>query len=333
MSELNQNLTSYKETKVINQSFKKNLIRFLRKWGTPIGIIVLGVFFTTQTPYFLTSTNLLNIVRQAATITLIAFGLTFVVAVGYFDISLGAIAGACGILATFLMALEFPFIIALSAAIGLGAILGGVNGYAVAKLRINDFLATVAMMYVAQGLDILLSKGTNIFVDTTRYKSFLAIGQGDIGLIPIAVIIVFGIGLVSHILLNWLPFGRRVYAIGENQRVAYLSGVKTTKYILLAFVIAGMLYAVGGVMLTARLGAGKSLAGMPLLGDAIAAYALGVTFLKEGKAHILGTLVGGLFVGVMANGFTLLNIPFYYQYITWPIAILLAVSLSGSQRE
>lgn len=332
IDDVTQKLSVHKKP-LISQSFMNNLVRYLRKWGTPIGIVVLCVFFATQTPYFLTSGNLLNIVRQASTITLIAFGLTFVVAAGYFDISLGAIAGACGILATYLMARDVPFILSLAAALGLGAFLGGINGYAVAKLRINDFLATVAMMFVGQGIDILLSKGTNIFVDIKKYTAFLAMGQGDFLSIPIAVYIVLGIGLVGHLLLNWIPFGRRVYAIGENQKVAYLSGIKTFKYIWLAFVIAGILYALGGVMLTARLGAGKSLAGMPLLGDAIAAYALGVTFLKDGKAHILGTLVGGLFVGVMANGFTLLNIPFYYQYITWPIAILAAVSLSGSQRE
>jgi ribose/xylose/arabinose/galactoside ABC-type transport system permease subunit len=309
------------------------LLPFLRKWGTPIGIMILCVFFAAQTSIFMRTTNLLNIVRQSATITLIAYGLTFVVAVGQFDISLGAIAGTAGVFGTYVMAQGQPFAVALLVALVLGAALGAVNGFAVARLRINDFLATVAMMFVAQGLDILVSKGTNVFVDTNANPDFLALGQANWGAIPIAVIVVLMVGFVCHALLNWTTFGHRVYAIGENRRVAFLSGIRVTRYVWLCFIIAGVLYAVGGMMLTARLGAGKALAGGPILGDAIAAYALGVTFLKGGKPHILGTLVGGLFVGIMANGFTLLNVPFYYQFITSAIAIVAAVSLSGSKKK
>lgn len=316
-----------------NRTKNLSFMHIMRKYGTPIGIVILCIVFAMLSPYFITVSNIMNILRQAATITLIAYGLTFVVAVGYFDISLGAVAGTCGILATYLMSQGTTFLLSLLGAVCLGAAFGAVNGFAVSKLKLNDFLVTVAMMFIAQGIDILLSKGTNIFVDTKTHKLFLTVGQGDIGILPVAAIVMLGVGLICHITLTMTPFGRKIYAIGENQKVAYLSGIKTTKYIWLAFIIAGALYAMGGVMMTARLGAGKSQAGMSLLGDAIAAYALGVTFLKEGKAHIVGTLVGGLFVSIMANGFTMLNIPFYYQYITWPIAILLAVSASGSQRE
>ena len=303
---------------------------FLRRYGTLLSILMVCGVFSVLSPFFLDLTNFMNILRQAAVVTVIALGLTIVLAGGKFDISVASLAGLANVLSAFLMREGFPFGIAAPIAIGVGALLGAVNGFMVAKLRINTFLATVAMMFVASGLDLLVSDGVRVMIPRERLAFTRQIGVGSLGPVPYLLIILLVISSICYLFLNRTRFGRYIRAIGGNPRCAHISGVPLVRYTWLTFVISGVLGATGGVLLTTRLSSGVPLVGLSLLGNVINAAYIGMTFITIGMANVPGTLMGGILLTILGNGLELLNVPFYYQYIVWGIIIVLCVSLSGS---
>ena len=309
---------------------KGTLIPFIRNYGTLISTLLVCVIFSLLSPYFLTVTNIMNILRQGAIITVIALGLTVVIAGGNFDISICSIAGLANVLTAYLLRDGYSFAVAALIGLGAGAILGSINGFMVARLRINTFLATLAMMFVASGFDILLSGGVRLMIPPDRLAFARQIGIGSLGPIPNLLIILLVICVLCDVLLNRTRYGRFIYAIGGNPRCAYISGVPIMRYTWLTFIISGILGAAGGVLLTTRLSSGVPLVGLSLLGSVINAAYIGMTVIVIGKANIPGTLLGGILLAILGNGLTLMNVPFYYQYMLWGVIVVMCVSLSGS---
>lgn len=318
-------------TKNENMTSSRNFMLFLSNYGTLIGMILLFPLFGLVEPSFLSVGNFLGILRQSATLTLVGLGLTFVLAAGLFDISIGAVCGLSSIAMAIVLAHGYSFTLAIFAALTVGIITGIVNGLLIAKLHINDFLATVAMMFIAVGFDVLLDKGANVHTDFEYASELRFLGKGEILGVPTAAVFLMVIAIICYILLEKTKFGRELYSIGGNSRAAHLSGVNVERLRLISFVICGLIVAIGGIMLTARLEGGKPRAGEALLGDSIAAASIGTTFLRRGRPHIIGTLIGGIFLATLANGFVYLNIDFYYQYFVRGIAIVGAVAFSGLQ--
>lgn len=322
----------------LNSTVERNAYRklldvsksFLRQYGTLMGVVVLCLIFGRLSPYFLTPSNFMNIFRQATVVTVVALGLTMVLAGGGFDISVGAVAGFANVLTAFLLRAGIPFGTAIIIALAAGALLGCINGFMVTKLGINSFLATVAMMFFASGLDLLLSGGVRLMVPAARLVAVRSIGVGMVGPVPILFMILLVICAVCYVFLNWTRFGRYIYAVGGNPRTANLSGISITRYSWLTYILCSLLAACGGVLLTTRLSSGVPLAGIDLLGDSINAAFIGMTVITVGRANVFGTLVGGLLLAIMSNGLVLLNVPFYYQYIIWGAIIVLAISFSGT---
>ena len=310
---------------------KKGAIKsMLRQYGTLLSTIVLCVILGLLSPFFLTLPNFMNIFRQATVVTVIALGLTFVLAGGKFDISVGSLAGFSNVLTAYLMREGVPFGLAAFISVSTGAILGAINGFMVAKLGINTFLATGAMMFVASGLDILLSDGVRVMIPSEKLGLTRGIGVGSIGPVPTLLVILLIICAVCYIFLNRTRAGRYIYAIGGNPRCAHISGIPLVRYTWLTFVLSGILAALGGVLLTTRLSSGVPLAGLNLLGNVINAAYIGMTFITIGVPNVPGTLLGGVLLAILGNGFVLLNVPFYYQYMVWGVLVVLCVSFSGS---
>ncbi len=310
---------------------RKELVKsFLRRYGTLLSTLVVVVVFSVLSPFFLTLPNFMNIFRQATVVTVIALGLTFVLAGGKFDISVASLAGLANVLTAYLMREGVPFGFAALIAISVGALLGSVNGFMVARLGINTFLATVAMMFVASGLDILISAGVRVMIPRDRLALTREIGVGSLGPVPYLLIVLVVISVICYVFLSRTRYGRYIYAIGGNSRTSYLSGIPLARYTWLTFIISGILAAIGGVLLTTRLSSGVPLVGMSMMGNIINAAFIGMTVVTIGVGNVPGTVLGGLLLAIIGNGLELLNVPFYYQYMIWGAIIVVCVSFSGS---
>jgi ribose/xylose/arabinose/galactoside ABC-type transport system permease subunit len=324
------NSTSKSDKETMSRLFNTGIIKaFIRTYGTLLFTLIIFVIFSFLSPYFFQTSNIMNIFRQAAVVTVISLGLTVVLAGGNFDISVANVAGLANVITAFLMREGLTFGMSAAIALAAGAFLGAINGFMVAKLRINTFLATVAMMFVACGFDILLSDGVRVMIPSDMLNVTRMIGVGSLGPIPYLLIILLGICALCYIFMNRTRYGRNIYAIGGNPRCAHISGIPLQKYTWLTFIISGVLAASGGVLLTTRLSSGVPLAGASLMGSVINATYIGMTVVTLGIANVPGTLLGGLLLAILENGLGLMNVPFYYQYILWGAIVVVAVSFSG----
>lgn len=310
------------------KNYKANIN--LRKGGVILGFLVLCAAISIATPAFLTKTNILNLLRQSSIVGVIAAGMTFVIISGNFDISVGAIAAFCGAitLKALLSGVFLPFAIFL----GLlsGAFIGLINGVLVAKLGMPSLIATMGMVTVVRGSLLILTGGYPISGTT---KAFANIGNGYIIGIPIPVIIFMITILISHIILTKTRFGRYIYSVGGNSEASRLSGINVDFYKISVFVINGLLAALAGIILTSRLSTATPVAGEGYDMDAIAAVVIGGTSVAGGEGSALKTIIGVLLMSVINNGFNLLGINIYFQYVFKGFIIIAAVGFDSYNRK
>lgn len=320
-----------------------DLVAILRRYGTLIGFLLIVGFFWTQRPQtFMTIPNWVNITRQMSILGVVAFTMTIVMVTGDFDLSVGAMASLVGIVAgtTFQSGGSIAEAVALSLLVGA---LGGVfNGLLVATVGISAFVATLGALTVFRGLALYISGGASIYgrVIPSEFSSFgrgaIAlgkIGETDLALPNLTIIAIISLILV-FIFLNYTIVGRRLYAIGGNQEAARFGGIRINRLRLLSFVISGLGAAVAGLMLFSRLSTAHPTQGEGLMLQAIAAVFLGMTLSEESQPNVIGTLIGVLILGALANGLTQMQIDTYIQQISTGVIIILAVTLSSlSQRQ
>jgi ribose transport system permease protein len=296
---------------------------FISNAGMLIGLVLLSTFFALNSSAFLTTSNMLNVLRQISINAIIALGMTFVLLTGGIDLSVGSIVAASGsLMVSMLVSLGIPLWTGVLIGLGLGALLGLLNGVVIARGGLPPFIVTLAMLTMARGLAYVYTDGR-----PTRYDdpAFSAIGNGYIGPVPVPVVITLVWFLICWILLNRTRFGRHVYAIGGNLEAARFSGIKIPSVITIVYVISGFAAGLSGVILAARMSSGQPIAGQGFELDAIAAIVLGGTSLAGGKGKLSGTLIGALIIGVLNNGLNLMQVSFYYQLIIKGLVIIGAV--------
>jgi ribose transport system permease protein len=299
---------------------------FLR-YGTLLGLVTLIATFGVLAPgVFLSGGNMRNVVEQLAILGIISFTQTIVMVVGDFDLSVGALASLSGVALASLLLGGMPVAMVVVAAIGIGVVAGLVNGMLVAYLRLSAFVATLATMTSFGGLALLLTGGSTLF---GLPATFVTIGQGRLGPLPIPVVILLATGLATWFLLAYTTLGRRWYAVGGNAVAVRLSGVNVDLVRLAAFVASGIGASVAGLVLTARLASAHPTAGHPLMLTSVAAVFLGMTLSRNGQPTIPGTAVGVLILGILTNGLNILQVSSYVQQVLTGVIIILAVSLSG----
>jgi len=299
---------------------------FLGNAGMLIGLLILGAFFALLSPAFLTTSNLLNVLRQISINAIIALGMTLVVLTGGIDLSVGSVVAASGSFMVSLMVWGVPMAVALPAGLALGALIGLFNGFVIARGNLPPFIVTLAMMVMARGLAYVYTDGR-----PTRYDdpAFSYIGNGYLGPLPVPIVIMIVWFAFCWILLNRTRFGRHVYAIGGNREAARFSGIKIPRTITIVYIISGFSAALSGVILAARMSSGQPIAGQGFELDAIAAVVLGGTSLAGGKGTLAGTMIGALIIGVLNNGLNLIHVSFYYQLIIQGAVILAAIYLDS----
>jgi len=304
----------------------------LGTYGTVIALLILVVVFWILAPQFISSNNIINLLRQISTLAIMATGLTVCIAAGEFDLSIGNVASLSGIVVSGMMVRQMePAWMAILVALGCGVVFGLFSGVLVSYLRIPSLVATLGAGAIAVGVNFAYAKGDSIYGVFPSIFSFL--GQGFVGPIPFAVIIATAFVIVFYIFLNKTRPGRYIVATGGNPTAARLSGINIKMYRLLGLLISGVSAAVAGIMLTSYLGTGQPTAGEVYLLDSLAAVFLGMTAFRPGQANIAGTLIGVLILGVLANGLNLVGAPFYLQNIIRGAILIFAVSLAVMREE
>lgn len=286
-------------------------------------LLLVGIILTIASPVFLTHNNLMNVGLATSVAALLAVGQTYVIILAEIDLSVGAALGFTAVVTAQTLR-DHGLVAGVGAGVATGAAIGLVNGLLVTKTRMPSFIATLATMSVLSGLSLQLTKGNPVAV--TDYD-FQGIGQSRIAGVPVPVVIMLVVFAVFGYLLARTRFGRYVYATGDNTEAARLSGVRTDRVKILAFVISGVLAALAGFILTARLSTAEPTAGTGLELEAIAAVIIGGTSLAGGRGSLLGTLVGALVLGVIDNGMNLLDVSPFLQNVVKGLVILLAVFL------
>ena len=286
-------------------------------------LLLVGVVLSFSSPVFLTHGNLMNVGLATSVAALLAIGQTYVIILAEIDLSVGAALGFTAVVTAQTLR-DHGLLAGLSAGIATGVLIGLVNGLLVTKTRMPSFIATLATMSVLAGLSLQFTGGNPVAV--TDYD-FQGIGQSRLAGVPVPVVIMLVVFAVFGYLLARTRFGRHVYATGDNTEAARLSGVRTDRVRILAFVISGVLAALAGFILTARLSTAEPTAGTGLELEAIAAVIIGGTSLMGGRGTLLGTLVGALVLGVIDNGMNLLDVSPFLQDVVKGLVILLAVFL------
>jgi erythritol transport system permease protein len=325
-----------------------NLRETLFKLRALIALALLIVVFASLSPAFLTTGNLLILAKHVAINAILAIGMTYVILTGGIDLSVGSIVGLAAMIAGGLINQGLvlrPFGIVVYFNVGMiilltllvGVLVGAINGWLITRFRVAPFIATLGVMYVARGLALLRSNGATFpnLVGNAELGNtgFQTLGSGTfIGLpVPIGLMIVFG--AIGTFIANKTPFGRRVFAIGGNERAAELSGIRVPRIKLAVYMISGFCAAMAGLVIASQLLAAHPATGESFELNAIAAVVLGGTSLSGGRGGVGGTLIGAFVIGVLSDGLVLLGVSEFWQIVIKGVVIILAVVVDQLQQR
>ncbi|HVI41423.1 MAG TPA: ABC transporter permease [Anaerovoracaceae bacterium] len=281
------------------------------------------IVFSLLSRQFCTEDNIVLIFRQIATIAVMGCGMSFVIIGGNFDLSVGSLLSLCCVTCISLHDVIGP-IPAILVTIGVGIASGAVSGLLVGYLRLNSMIVTLGMMNVLQALALIASGGKYASL-TNSDVWFTQIGKGSIGIIPIASIIMVIVIVIYATLLNKTVFGHQVLAVGSNTETCRYSGINDKKVILNTFILSGIAAAIGAILLCSRSASAQSTIGQGYEFDVITGVILGGASLSGGSGSVFKTFIGIAIIGILKNGFIILGLPYYLQWIAQCIIILLAV--------
>jgi len=301
-----------------------------RSFQSILILLVLVILMSIASPYFLSTRNILNIVRQISMIATISFGVTIVIITAGIDLSSGSVAALAGVVAaSFGLGGHSLFVAGLLGLLA-GAAAGLINGVVTSYGNIPPFIITLGMMLAARGAALMYTDGRPV---TGLTDQFRFIGGGYLFGIPFPIFIMLFAALVTHIIMTKTKFGRHVYAIGGNRQAAVVSGINVKRKLVWVYTYAGMLSGLAGIILAARLSAGQPTAAEGYELDAIAASVIGGTSFSGGVGTIPGVIIGALIIGVVNNGLVLLNVSPYIQMIIRGSIIVAAVLLDEWTRQ
>ncbi len=292
------------------------ILRSIKKFLGPAGfgllvaLILELIIFASLSPYFFSSTNFSNIGRAMVIIGIGSIGATIVIISGGFDLSVGSVMAASGMLAAFVINQGQSNLVGVVLALMLGCVIGLLNGFVIGYLRINPLIATLAMLSIVRGLAYIISGGDAVVVSNS---SFLAIGTDSLFGIPLTVWIFVTLFLSVGFLMPRTHFGRYVYAIGSNSRAARLAGIFVNRWTLVFYAFSGTTAALAGYVTVARTGQAEPSANIGAELDMITAVILGGASLSGGKGRLVGTFLAIVVLAILANGLILIGVPSYWQ--------------------
>ena len=299
----------------------------LARFGLLLALILLVVVLSLLSDRFLTTSNIINVLRQISINAIIAFGMTVVIIGRGIDLSVGSLLAFVGVFSASLAVSGgegggWPVVLVILAGLGVGILLGCINGAFVAYAGIAPFIVTLAGLTIFRGMALAWTDGRPVSGLPEIFSTF---GYGTFLGVPMPIWIMLAFLIVTHVLLRYTALGRSVYAIGGNEEAARLSGIPVRRVLLFTYAYIGFASALAALVLTGRLNSAQPTAGTMFELDAIAAVVVGGTSLFGGRGGVFGTLVGALIIGVINNGMNLLNVSSFYQQIVKGGVILLAL--------
>ncbi len=301
---------------------------YWRDYVVYITFLIVFVTFSLalNTDGFLSSNNLLNIMRQTATISVMAVAMTFVLSAAEIDLSVGAVAGLASVLTAIAIS-SYGLLPGILAGIFTGALVGAVNGFLVTRIGIPSFLVTLGMQGVTTGAAMWITDTAPVPIANKTYVYFF--GSGNFGPLPSLMFWTIAFLIVGHIVLRSTPFGRQILATGGNEIAARYSGINTKKIKFYAFVVMSIVAAFAGMLYAGRMQSGRYQWGQGDELSVIAAVVLGGTSMFGGKGTVIGTIVGAVLIGLINNGLILMGLSASQQMIVRGAIIILAVALTG----
>ena len=319
--------------------------RLMLRLRAALALALLVALFSLCTDNFLTYNNFTILIKHVSVSALLALGMTFVVLTGGIDLSVGSIAGLSGMVAGGLIThgfggfgAELPVVaLAMGAAIGVGAAVGLLNGVLVTRFAVPSFIATLGTLYIARGAALLSSNGRTFpglaGSIANHNTGFTRLGQGFMLGIPNPVWVTLFVAALAGILAGKTVFGRHVYAVGGNERAAYLAGIPVKRVKLLCYVISAVCAAIVGLIIASQLESAHPATGESFELNAIAAVVLGGASLRGGRGTIVGALLGACVIGALADGLVMMGVSEFWQVVIKGIVIILAVAVDQFQNR
>lgn len=322
----------------------------IMRGGPLIALVLLAAYLSLATPYFLTISNLTNVVRQSSITAILAVGQTLVIISAGIDLSVGAVAAFAASVAAVLMTQQVQlagltigpvhFWVGLPIALIVGVLCGMLNGAIITRGRIPDFIATLGTLTMLRGIALLITGGLPVpsHLTATELKGYLPeemiwMGGGSILGIPVVGLIALVTVVGGWFILRNLALGRSVYAVGGNREAARVSGINIDRTKLAVYAICGLTSAIAGFVLAGRLNSANALMGEGEELRSIAAVVIGGTNLFGGEGGVFGSLIGALIMGVLANGLNLLNVSAFWQRVVQGLVIILVVIFDQWRRR
>ena len=299
---------------------------YLEMMGPFLAIIIFAVFMAIAAPRFFLPQNLVNILYSASIYIIMAMGMTFVITGAGIDLSVGSLMALTGVIVSFYIKFtDFPPLLGIPLGLIVGTLLGALNGLIIVKLKVPDFIATIATMIGFRGVVLIMAGGYTFY----RFpEEFNFLGKYRLfGSFPLAIVIAFLVAIAAYLLYRHTTFGRYTAAMGGDREAAILAGINVNKYKILNFAFMGFLVGLAAIMTIGRLDAFHANIGANIEIDTIAAVIIGGTSLFGGIGKIWGTFAGAILMAMVVNGVVILRLPYFYQYIAVALVIIFAVSL------
>ncbi len=307
---------------------RRVLVKALERFGLIGALVLICIIIGLLTPYFLTFSNLINVLRQVSIELPLAIGMTLCIVTGGIDLGVGSVVALTGCITALVMA-KLGVVLGVMVGLLVGAGAGLFNGFLITKAKITPFVVTLGMMTIARGLALISTGGEFIGGLPSSYEK---IGTGFVSFFPIPVVIALGITIMIYFLLTQTKFGTDVYCIGGNAEAARLSGIPNDRVVTIVYVLSGLMSAVVGIVLTARVGSAQPSFGIMYELTAIASVIVGGTSFSGGEGSLLGTLIGAIIIGVLGNGLNVLNVDYFWQQVAIGLILTLAVFCDSLKR-
>ncbi len=302
--------------------------------GVFVILVAMVVYLSVSTTTFLTSTNIFNILRAFSWIAISGFGECMVIITGGIDLSVGSVMAFSGLITAMLLAAHVNVLLALLGGLVAGALVGLLNGLMITKGKLPPFIATLGTMLMARGLCYGLTGGWPV---RDLPETFSNLGQYDIPVagvgVPVPLIFMLVIAVIVAIFLTRTVWGYRIYAVGGNETAAGLSGINTDRVKIMVYTLASFLTAIGGLLMTARLGVASPTAAQGYELDVIAAAVVGGTSLAGGEGTILGVLIGAAIMQVLRTGLVLSNVSAYWLQAVQGLVVVVAIMLDQLRKR
>lgn len=311
----------------------------LQKAVAFVVLVAMLLFFSVFAPNFAAWNNMVNIMQATAVNGVLGVACTFVIISAGIDLSVGTMMTLTAVMAGLTLTnagLPLPF--GIAAALLTGAVVGGTSGTIIAKLKLPPFIATLGMMQVTRGLALVFSGAKPIYFNDTPSYQYIS-PESSISMlipgleIPNGVMIMFGVAIISSIVLNRSILGRYIFALGSNEEAARLSGVNVDFWKIVTYAIGGMICGIAGLLISSRLNSAQPALGLGYELDAIAATVIGGTSLSGGRGTVLGTIIGAFIMSVLTNGLRVMGVQEEWKIVITGVIIIIAVYVDNVLRK